>query len=42
MVHLQQTKLPSSIDSDGFARFASASIAGFDIVSDEIRSSDTH
>ena len=30
----------SSIDSDGFARFASASIAGFEIVSDEIRSSD--
>ena len=30
----------SSIDQDGFARFASASIAGFEVVSDEIRSSD--
>ena len=28
----------SSIDSDGFAKFASASIAGFEVVSDEIRS----
>ena len=30
----------SSIDQDGFARFASASIAGFEVVSSEIRSSD--
>ena len=29
----------SSIDSDGFAKFASASIAGFEVVTDEIRSS---
>ena len=29
-----------SIDSDGFARFASASIAGFEVVSSEIRSAD--
>ena len=35
-----KTNASSSIDSDGFARFASASIAGFEIISDEIRSSD--
>jgi hypothetical protein len=30
----------SSIDQDGFAKFASASIAGFEVVSEEIRSAD--
>ena len=32
----------SSIDSDGFARFASASIAGFNVVTEEIRSSNNN
>ena len=35
-----KTNASSSIDSDGFARFASASIAGFEVVSSEIRSAD--